>query len=123
MKEIRFRAWDKKRKILRDVAEIDFRLETVIFYRSTNIPEERVSFDDIEIMQYDTSRNDKNGKEICEGDIVKADWHYDTPTVIKDLEQFFYDIHEYAVDEANLEVIGDVYQNPELLTKKEEVTC
>lgn len=72
---------------------------------------------DCELMQF-TGLKDKNGVDIYEGDIVKADWHWEDGKLV-DLSYegcFFYAIQEYVLEDV-LEVIGNIYENPELLTK------
>ena len=74
-----------------------------------------------------TSLKDKNGKEIYEGDIVKwSDRFYgDTDVfVVKSLQEFFedkgYREGEWGENwEEELEVIGNIYENPELLKEVE----
>jgi hypothetical protein len=66
------------------------------------------------IMQY-TGLLDKQGKEIYEGDIIIGKWHYETPTSIDSLEDFFYAVREFGLDGEDLEVLGNIYETPELL--------
>lgn len=115
-REIKFRAWDTNEKIMRkDWTDIKvFRDSDVL------IP-----------MQY-TGLKDKNGKDICEGDILSP-----SKREVKFGEYFgpfgmgtgFYTIAHSMKTELNKpdpfgmttrqvdesEIIGDIYQNPELL--------
>lgn len=122
----KFRVWDKNNKCMHEVRSIwigdDFPLNSHVVYSLGNTVE--VIFDDIELMQ-STGLKDKNGVEIFEGDIVK--------TLGVDLEVAFSTIKfaegAFCVDYKNLgtefdflyfidsplEVIGNVYQNSELL--------
>ena len=85
---------------------------------------------DIETLGQDTGLKDKNGKEIYEGDVV--DWDGDKMVVeygIQSVDAFegigfnlwsFYDKHEdigKAIRlQSEIEIIGDIYSNPELLS-------
>ena len=75
------------------------------------------------IMQY-TGLKDKNGKEIYEGDIVKGYWYDHPKPEVMDIEwsDHFYGftITKYPLGIHglhDLEIIGNIYQNPELLEK------
>jgi len=68
----------------------------------------------VPVMQ-STGLKDKNGKEIYEGDIIIGKWHYETPTSIDSLEDFFYAVREFGLDGEDLEVLGNIYETPELL--------
>ena len=129
----RYRAWDKTCKTMYeadDVMYIDFRekeicVETLFFEKAS-----RYDFDDIVLMQY-TGLKDKNGKEIFEGDVV-TDGHTtgdikNHPTLgfymVDDngIERFFSDgstIEDFEEDVETvariLEIIGNIYTNPEL---------
>lgn len=133
MREIKFRAWDKERKeIMYDVFWINFSNPMVVacsvekYSRYLDCPEE------CELMQY-TGLKDKNGKEIYDGDIVKYSYKSNLCSD-GDIESYFkigfyngsflqsnlanidnaeqYDLW-YDWDE--LEVIGNIYENPELV--------
>ena len=58
---------------------------------------------------------DKNGKEIYEGDIVRFTWLIDQIYVVK----WNYETHEWKLHNREMrkyiEIIGNIYENPELL--------
>lgn len=130
MRSIKFRAWDGAR--MRYLENGDF----IIEYSGISIfgkLEGRKSVD-WELMQY-TGLKDKNGKEIYKGDIVAIGKgksligviEYDAPSFIiiwkngnkraeiinGDREPIFKNSH------ISLQIIGNIYKNPELLEKKE----
>ena len=128
----KFRAWSKNKKVMSEVKKINFwseELDTVAF--------EGKFLEDVELMQ-STGLLDKNGKEIFEGDIVKryrnplfkAEWEYQIETVVKREACLLLD-KKFGKNSATmrfgspfaksdlLEVIGNVYENPELLEEKQ----
>jgi len=123
MREIKFRAWDKEKKEM---------FEHGLFYLSTQkdfVEGFLCQINDGEwvdykgkltLMQY-TGLKDKNGKEIYEGDIVNNyEYNYE---VIFFNGSFGLEISKDELKSPlcfynNIEVIGNIYENPELL--KEE---
>jgi len=113
MREIKFRAWDKVGKHMYFSFPIVSHGETNIFMLSSLI--EAWTKGNYELMQF-TGLLDKNGKEIYEGDIVTHPYHWEENHVIKWPEDY-YDIQEYALDSEDMKVIGNIYENPELIEK------
>lgn len=85
--------------------------------------------DKYELMQ-STTLKDKNGVEIFEGDLVEhddnlnGDWEtFEACEVVydKDYAQFCFkwDAGNFLTDYRNLNVIGNIYENPELLKEEQ----
>jgi len=125
MREIKFRAWNKAKKKMYPPWSI---FKTYFGDMDTF---------DLVVMQF-TGLKDKNGKEIYEGDVVQK-WHYNKQeytAIVKHIDFIdslmddyrgksvsgFYLTNnewEYPKDEFyNLEVIGNIYENPELKEAK-----
>ncbi len=121
MREIKFRAWDC----------LDEDMQYFTFNEmlsSGTAPSLHPGSADWRLMQY-TGLKDKNGKEIFEGDIVKHKepntMHYPGPehvgtiTYLPDVCCFRTvipnELYEPIHDDVIIEVIGNIYENPELL--------
>jgi hypothetical protein len=107
MRAIKFRAWNREKKVM------SFEFEFDSFDGSYFIPE-GWSLYEMEIMQF-TGLFDKNGKEIYEGDVVDSDQGV---REIKWEQCGFSPFHENGWgdwNENNMVVIGNIYENPELL--------
>ncbi|HNA25184.1 MAG TPA: YopX family protein [Nitrospira sp.] len=142
MRPIKFRVFDTHHKCIRQAHQIDVRISGENVFVNTGFGELTEPY--IILMQF-TGLLDKNGKEIYEGDIVKQTWQtvvgvlapnedevYETEECITEVvfENGAFCLknsyHNYgaipvfeAVDkytESFVEVIGNIWENPELLT-------
>ena len=137
-REIKFRAWNKKEKYMEPVDDLQmFSNQLSIGMLSKDY---FLGKDDVELMQY-TGLHDENGKEIYEGDIIESSYdvftgNFDTKVgrgTVEFIDGAFYikpfeiegkkikDIDNeewfliYTVNIDTLKVIGNIYDNPELL--------
>ena len=135
MRQIKFRVFIKWLKIILEVESIDFIKKRV--YCKTEIgkpnPCDFYSLDDIELMEH-IGLEDKNNIEIYEGDVVKdssgrlmiIEWDNRLGTarfILKTINRIshiqagrYLDIHQWVTsDENDLEIIGNIYQNQEII--------
>lgn len=118
----KFRAWDKETKTMNGMAEI---------YRNRNQEIELHPRDENIILMQSTGLKDKNGKEIFEGDVIAIEVD-DTETPINSrvfqnskigvlMFHVFEDNEDVPMVEllednsVAFEIIGNVYENPELM--------
>ncbi|HNG96931.1 MAG TPA: YopX family protein [Candidatus Absconditabacterales bacterium] len=119
MQDIKFRAYIKHLKILIEVQRINFdckMVEGYIVHQDEGDMSE-FSFEDVYISEY-TGLKDKNGKEIWEGDIVSY-----TINGVEKITEVGYDKGSYYPFNKKTfpefsEVIGNIYQNFELICNK-----
>ncbi|EMF0269573.1 hypothetical protein KI102_002176 [Enterococcus hirae] len=131
----KFRAWNKRKNVMRDVAVLHFtksgKVNSIEYWKT---PSELKSYHvrNIELMQ-STGLKDKNGMEIFEGDIVLADGVKKIVTFgEQEREEDFGDLIYYigfnvytkmgysSVIPVEYEVIGNIYENSELLEDSNE---
>ena len=120
MENLKFRAWDKRTKLMNDVTVIDFENEEVYYKHWRYGHSEAIAFSDIELLQF-TGLKDAHGTEIYEKDIVRdsygdvflIEW-LDGGFVLTDFFSGGYD-HCEIDDLESYEVIGNQFQHPHLL--------
>ena len=143
MREIKFRAYDKHLKVIRDVAYIDFYNKEIMYWiddeQTTDIVR---GYGEVELMQY-IGMKDTEDREIYEGDIVK----YITKKNLE-IEESITEVvfencsfclnfknkyvvggryamaifnlrDEFTNSEVEFEIIGNIYENPELVEVEE----
>ena len=131
MREIKFRAWDKQHKIMLSVNMLDIG-DYWINCTPSGFPDRlhfaarhdyKGNFDKNRfILMQHTGLKDRNGKEIYEGDIVKAYVDYGPAGEAKITQRvimgcFGTNLQQWTFKEKGYlpEVIGNIYKNPELL--------
>jgi uncharacterized phage protein (TIGR01671 family) len=138
MREIKFRGWDKKNKLMTKALVINFGFNGGIVNILSNTVrngEAVIPGNDCILMQY-TGLTDNNGKEIFEGDICKitATQYTSNETISLEEGDTFtasvrYDSYRFTIstkesemclaqveyEEMEIEIIGNIYENPELL--------
>lgn len=119
MREIKFRAWIKDYALMADVNFLNIDYKEIVVMIDENDYE--FNCGEYELMQY-TGLKDENGREIYEGDIVR---HASDEGIYKvtfeDGGFYVKSLIEYdfqTINEYPLEVIGNVWENPELLEVK-----
>ncbi len=121
IEELKFRVYDKKKKQMFDVmclysnGQLEYRDGLAVVKLNKN------DCNDFVVMQY-TGFKDKNTKEIYEGDIVRCNDEY-CAVVIWKRDGFLLDsitrknipsLWYNAENSEKIEVIGNIYENPEL---------
>ena len=124
----KFRVWDKKRSEMINLIAINFHKYIAMddLICSCNDGPITRNFQDVVLMQ-STGLHDEQGREIFEGDIVKIIYDSEpfTGVVVYDLGETDFKAtnnHEdygnnfqYLTVGESIEVIGNIYENPELL--------
>lgn len=122
----KFRAWLEKKKKMVEVRVIDWNNRVIDSF----VPFIEIDFDEVTFMQ-STGLKDKNGKEIFEGDVIAIEVD-DTETPINArvfqnskigvlMFHVFEDNEDVPMVEllednsVSFEIIGNIYENPELL--------
>ncbi len=113
MREIKFRAWDKGFKKMLDWEAVGKLMGAQYF--DSLIEEEKII-----LLQY-TGLKDKNGKELYEGDILRCKYQEKEINVIEWHGNGYWMTNNYGEDylpvKENMEIIGNIYENKELLNE------
>ena len=129
MREIKFRVWDKERKIM-------YYLSDDRWGFGGNSEYSVLSWEDVFAEQYDElislqyiGRKDKNGEEIYNGDIVEFN-NYENGEMYKGLVVFHdcsfcidvFDDYDYRYMRKfhYIKILGNKYENPELLKEDKD---
>ena len=119
MREIKFRAWDKCNTPNKMIG-----WEDLCTYHSEMVWLFKPNHSQIILMQFTGLKDNKSGKEIYEGDIVKIEnpYYLDNWEVIFEDGGFKWwrkDMGQKDLDTVTkVEVIGNIYENPELLKEQ-----
>lgn len=131
MREIKFRAWSKEEGMI-NVARLD--IADGSLYKRLITGKAYDYWNDVILMQY-TGLKDKNGTEICQGDIVECKCGNTGKTILRQVEYIgvsfctkngsFYNQKTkqreycYIPLKPYVKVVGNIYENPELLKEGE----
>ncbi|MGQ7330816.1 YopX family protein [Streptococcus suis] len=128
---MRFRAWHKAMQRMSEILAISYERQKVKIKHQQGITHMTIPLDDAILMQ-STGLFDANGKEIFEGDVVRLDSRYIMVVkygrhyieckpnayrgigfflITKDLPNPKYPVFP----DGEYEIIGNIYQNPELM--------
>ena len=131
MRDLIFRAWNKETKRMGSA----FPLKVIVFDAIEHPEKPNRDWDNLTIMQF-TGLRDINDKMIFEGDIVESvDWgqpkrargivifegyEWKVTPKKRGKHSTWYEIWSHVVREegSSVEVIGNIYENPELLNTK-----
>ena len=129
MREIKFRAWHKERQKMLSVFDINFRTPATVQVLNDKYELYNELFDCVEIMQF-TGLKDCNGVDIYEGDICEIEysvlerlpWNKEEKLIgaVQCIDGSFLVGNrkrgDFLFQEiSTVKVIGNIYQNPELL--------
>lgn len=118
MRTIKFRAWDKIDRKIIEVMMINFEDKKVKLFNHNTQESYIRNLDEVLLLEY-AGFKDNNGKEIYEKDIVhcyggeyfEGKWEFDVEFV---MDNFVNDCFALGKSE-NIEIIGNIFENPELL--------
>lgn len=137
MREIKFRAWDKRHKQMSIVHTMSLNEDGSYFVKLSDLDGEYVENTDNAILMQFTGLHDKNGKEIFEGDVFlngcflrvfyckeAAEFRLTLADNPKDdlnswsLAKELNELDDYDVKRGRGNIYGNIYENPELLKEQ-----
>ena len=119
MREIKFRAWDEERKSM-----VDWLCMVQTAFNRTGGQSYGIMYmilsgnhHNFKVMQY-TGLKDKNGKDIYEGDIINGYPDQNDVVVYSENKFILEPMGDDCIYWDKCEVIGNIYENPEILEPK-----
>lgn len=130
-REIKFRVWDKVKKVMMVPRDIQTDSDGNIFYIEANSPTGEYDEGDLDVFKLEqfTGLKDANGKEIYKGDIVRMQRPGFHEYACYEVEYFIQDVCIFQIVKVtdgstlfespsnghDVEIIGNIHENPELL--------
>lgn len=124
MKNIKLRAWIDTPNIRLDGERAFMTYEV----NEISLKNKQIFFADCFVCNFDECKlmllldyHDSKGKEIWEGDIVKHEPHWADQRTISIVEDFGirpFHIGDWGLDEEECEVIGNIFENPNLIPEE-----
>lgn len=122
MREIKFRAWDNLEKRMRKVVSLHWQGDKLVSARLEG-ENEPIPIEGRLVIERSTGLKDRNGTEICEGDILIDDTGEPIEYWVVKLSDGGFvgecvGVAEPLFELTQLEVASNIHENPELLEEK-----
>jgi len=119
MREHKYKAWNKDHNFMGLVYEIDFRYG-IVKIETDEGTTHTFGITKVELLQF-TGLHDKNGSPVYESDIVRYVRECEKVASVsynEDIAAFLFGEDEIGDNITDIEVIGNIYQHPELINRR-----